>query len=187
LLLRIFLEDQLVVKVIYQKDKYGELENLAELEGFNTQQIYTGSSSSPNRTHSKEVEPIIYNRSPIQTSPLQVSPLSMLSNQTNYSLWSTHEESVLADTPAVDSRLSPNAQEFRYPVTKQQTLPSPTNILYQSDSRYSEYPSYMWSSLTEPVERRQGYASLQSFYSNWLDNSNSYKRNYNTSQLEIMA
>ena len=184
----LFIEDQLVVKVIYQKDKYGELENLAELEGFSNQPMYTA-STSPRRTQSNEIEQT-YNRSPIQTSPIQVSPLSMLSspNQTNYSLWST-EESVLADT-RVDSRLSPNAQEFRYPLSKQ-TQHSPTNsnsLLYQKDlSRYSEIPAYMWSNSTEPVERRQGYSSLQSFYSSWLDNSNSYKRNYNSSQLEIMA
>ncbi len=176
------------MKVIYQKDKYGEFENLAELEVFSNQQMYSESSSSPSRTHSSEVEQT-YNHSPIQTSPLHVSPLSsMLSNQANYSLWST-EESVVTDVPVV-SRLSPNAQEFRYPVTRQ-TLPSPTNsnsLIYQKDSsRYSDFPSYMWSNSSEPVDRRQGYTSLQSFYSSWLDNSNPYKRNYNSSQLEIMA
>ena len=178
------LEEQLVVKVIYQKDKYGEFENLPELEGFHmNQQVYTSSSTSPSRTHSNELEQT-YNRSPIQTSPLQVSPLSMLSNQANYSLWSTDEVTEIA----VDSRLSPNAREFKYPPSKQQTLPSPTNNLYQKDSsRFSEYPSYMWSNLTEPVEGRQAYSSLQSLYTSWLDNSNSYKRNYNSSQLEIMA
>lgn len=176
-----FLEDQLVVKVIYQKDKYGEFENLAELEGLNNQQIYTGSSTSPSRTHTKEEQS--YKHSPIQTSPLQVSPLSMLSTQTSYSLWSTEENIV------TDSRLSPNAQEFRYPSAKQQTVPSLTNSLYQKDSRYSDYsefPSYMWSNLSEPIERRSN-ASLQSLYSTWLDNSNTYKRNYTPSQLEIMA
>lgn len=181
------IEDQLVVKVIYQKDKYGELENLAELEGFSNQPMYVAPSSSPRR-HSHEMEQT-YNHSPIQTSPLQVSPLSMLSNQTNYSLWST-EENIVADT-RLDSRLSPNAQEFRYPLSKQ-TQHSPTNtnsLLYQKDlSRYNEVPSYMWSNSAEPVDRtRQGYPSLQSIYSSWLDTSNSYKRNYSSSQLEIMA
>ena len=180
-----FLEEQLVVKVIYQKDKYGEFDNLAELEGLNNEQIYTGSSSSPNRTQSNEEKS--YNKhSPIQTSPLQVSPLSMLSTQTNYSLWSTEENIVL------DSRLSPNAQEFRYPSATQhlQTVPSPTNTLYQKESsRYTEFPSYMWSNVSEPFERRsnQSNASLQSLYSTWLDTSTTYKRNYTPSQLEIMA
>lgn len=176
-----FVEDQLVVKVIYQKDKYGELENLAELEGFNAQQIYAISSTSPRTTHTNEVEPT-NNRSPIQ-----ISPLSMLSNtnHSNYSLWST-EENLHTQTP-VDSRLSPNAQEFRYPVAKQNQQ-TPTNTLYQKDSlRFNEFPSYMWSNLSEPCDRRQEYTSLQSLYSNWLDSSNSYKRSYNASQLEVMA
>ena len=169
------------MKVIYQKDKYGELENLAELEGFSNQPMYNASSSSP-RTHSNGMEQT-YNHSPIQTSPLQVSPLSMLSssNQTNYSLWSTEET-------RVDSRLSPNAQEFRYPLSKQHSPTNSNSLLYQKDlSRYNELPGYMWSNSTEPVDRRQGYNSLQSIYSSWLDNSSSYKRNYNSSQLEIMA
>lgn len=182
----IFIEDQLVVKVIYQKDKYGECETLAELEGLNNQHVCTSSSSSPTRGQTSEVDQT-YNRSPMQTlSPLHVSPLSMLSNQSSYSLWST-EENVATDN-TVDSRLSPNAQEFRYPTTKQQTLSSPTNIVYQKDSSgYSYLTRSSWSSTTEPiVERRQSYtSSLQSFYSNWLDNS--YKQNYNSSQLEIMA
>ncbi|XP_028395600.1 protein Tob1-like [Dendronephthya gigantea] len=175
------IEDQLVVKVIYQKDKYGELENLAELEGFNAQQMYAVSTTSPSTIHTSEVEQT-YNRSPIQTSPL-----TMLSNtnHSNYSLWST-EENVHTQTP-VDSRLSPNAQEFRYPVAKQ-SQHSPTNSLYQKDSlRFNEFPSYMWSNLSETSDRRQEYTSLQSIYSNWLDSSNSYKRSYNASQLEVMA
>lgn len=179
------IEEQPVVKMIYQKDKYGEQENLAELEGISGQQQHYGMTATSPRRNSKTVEQV-FHRSPVQTSPAsQTSPLSVHSPiHANYSLWSTTQETVPTQAE-VDSRLSPNAQEFTYPVSKQS--PS-TDYLYRQDtSSLNSYARNLWGSAGEAIDRRQSLSSLQSLYG-WLNiDSTSYKPNYNSSQLEIMA
>lgn len=175
-------EDQPVVKMIYQKDKYGEQENLAELEAISVQQQYSMTTSSPcsnSKTSNQELR-----RSSSQNSPVsQISPLSFSPSQANYSLWSTQETT--PTRPAeVDSRLSPNAQEFTYPVSKQSTS---LDHLYRQDNSSlssSSFASNPWGSPGESIDRFQGLSHLYG----WLNMDNvSYKRNYSSSQLEIMA
>ena len=177
------LEDQPIVKMIYQKDKYGEQENLAELEGISgQQQHYSVAPSSPSSTSNQGVR-----RSSSQNSPdSHTSPLSFSPSQAKYSLWSTQEN--VPTLAEVDSRLSPNAQEFTYPVSKQSTS---LDYMYRQDTAslsLSNFASNPWGSPGESLERCQGLSSFHSQLYGWLnmDNAN-YKRNYNPSQLEIMA
>lgn len=177
------LEDQPVVKIIYQKDKYGEQENLAELEGISSPQQCAVTASN-HRSNNQTSEQGFY-RSSLQNSPVShTSPLSVQSSsQASYSLWSTQE--TIPTQAEVDSRLSPNAQEFTYPVSK---LSSYSDYLYRQDtSSLNNLTSNPWGSPGESVDRRQGLSSLHSLYG-WLNmDGTSYKRNYNSSQLEIMA
>lgn len=165
------------MKVIYQKDKYGETGNLAELEALSNGQLYNHSMSSPTR-NSQYAE---IQTSSSKISPQQISPLSMLANP-HYTLWGSHKSS--GDTP-VHSRLSPNAEEFRYPISKNPL--STTNGLYCSDvTGYSDISRYTWSNSSDTLDLKQGY-SFKAAYTSFFDNSNTYKRNYNPSQLEVMA
>lgn len=172
--------------MIYQKDKYGEQENLAELEGISgQQQQYSVVPSSPrsNATTSNQGG----RHSSSQNSPAShTSPLSFSPSQAKYSLWSTQEN--VPTRAEVDSRLSPNAQEFTYPVSKQSTS---LDYMYRQDTSslsLSNFASNPWGSPGESVDRCQGLSSFHSQLYGWLNMDNaSYKRNYNPSQLEIMA
>ena len=191
----ICVEDQPVVKMIYQKDKYGEQGNLAELEGFVTatnqqQQLY---GTSPRRSNSDPGH-AFHPSPPVHHSPISnTSPVHNNANQ-NYCLWSTSEldttNNMSSSRSEVDSRLSPNAREFTYPATKMSS-----DYFYRQDvSALSSFASNLWGNSKSDgfdAGRQGGFTSLQSLtgygWLNTTDATQNYKQNYSSSQLEIMA